>query len=167
MKTLLFVSILALIGCQTNNTVASIEALNKKELRGYFTQNLQTLAWSSKARSRALGGMRAPPAPVKVQILDTREPKISLADNWQQEKRLKSTITPLHWKELMDEDQQPRPDIRSKLEAAGLQKYELLLILSDTAARARRLAEITFQAGYAKTKYYDASYVGIADIFAE
>lgn len=167
MKTLLFVSILALIGCQTNNTVATIESLNKKELRGYFTQNIQNFPWSSKARSLALGGRRAPPAPVKVQILDTREPEVALSDNWQQEKRLKSTITALYWKELMDEEQHPRPGVRNKLEAAGLQKSELLLILADTAERARRLAEITFQAGYSKTKYYEAPYVGIADIFAE
>ncbi|UXR63421.1 hypothetical protein EZJ49_10070 [Bdellovibrio bacteriovorus] len=167
MKSVLFVLILTLFGCQTTTTADRAEALNKKELRGYFTQNFQNFPWSSKARSRALGGMRAPPPPVKVQILDTRDPKMALADNWKDESRLKSTITPLHWKELMDEEQHALPDVRSRLEDAGLQRYELLLILADTPERAQRLAEITLHAGFSKTKYYNAPYVGIADIFTE
>lgn len=167
MKTLLLVSFLTLCGCQTTSTVAKPEALNKKELRGYFTQNIPHLSWSSKARTSSLGGLRAPPAPVKVQILDTRDSEAAVADNWQQEKRLKSTIIAFPWQKLMDEEQHPRSDARAQLESAGLQKYELLLILADTAERARRLAEITSQAGFSKTKYYNAPYTGIADIFAE
>lgn len=168
LRILLVVWILLGLSCQHSISLSgNPEPLDKVGVRAYLTQSFPRSLWSSKARIHSLGGRRAPPPPLKVQALDIRDLEMSKEDHWKEDKRIRTKIIQLPWRNLLQENLEPALTLDRTLGDVGLEKNEIVLVLSDSVERTKAFAMILFKKGFWQVKYASFYYQGSKEVLTD
>lgn len=143
------------------------------DFRAYVTQTLPQRGWTSKARSRALGGvplgalypppksffgMKFPELQHKVLVLDVRSQKEFEGYNLKMEKEVKAPLLHLSWSEFFDDRGLPSASVNNRLAELGVHKNSIVFVISERGVRSGAVAYAMRSLGYQKVVNYLGGY---------
>lgn len=143
------------------------------DFRAYVTQSLPRREWTSKARSRALGGaplgalypppksffgIKFPELQHRVLVLDVRSQKEFETHNLKMEKAVKAPLLHLPWDEFFDDRGLPSFLVKARLKELGIREDSTVFVISERGVRSGAVAYAMRSLGYQKVVNYLGGY---------
>ncbi|MDG0816209.1 sulfurtransferase [Bdellovibrio svalbardensis] len=144
-----------------------------ENFKAYATQQLPPMKYSSRARSKSLGGL--PPGatdmPVaslfgmnfndaknKVIILDVRGSQEFALQNLTQQKDVKASVVNIEWREFFNDKDLPAKEVEKLLAAKGITKDKIVMVISNHGVRSAAVTYALRGLGYRQSVNYAGGY---------
>lgn len=140
--------------------------IDAKNFKAYATQQLPQLRIAAKKNRKSgvdlpvnsLFGMNFNEAKNKIIILDVRPSAEYGINNLTKYKNVKAPIAQLDWKEFFTAMNFPNKDVEKKLEAKGLTKDKVILVISNHGVRSGAVTFALRQLGYRQSVNFAGGY---------
>lgn len=141
--------------------------------KAYAFQELPPMKYSSRARSKALGGL--PPgatdmpvaslfgmnfndAKSKVIILDVRSSQEFSLSNLSRSKEVKAPLVNIEWREFFNDKDLPAKEVEKLLSDKGITKDKIIMVLSNHGVRSGAVTYALRALGYRQSVNYAGGY---------